>query len=65
MSLSRIRISGFAAGKEKWPHVRLLENLTKIHSTLLESLQGLKTTLRECNSWGESEPVSGRYREGK
>lgn len=54
MSLSRIRISGFAAGKEKWPQVRLLKHLTKIHSTLLESLDGLKMTRREFVIHGEN-----------
>lgn len=55
MSLSRVRISGFAAGREKWPYVRLLENLTKAHSTISESsitFSRPKGTLRACCSKG-------------
>lgn len=42
--LSWVRISGFAAGKERRSHVRLLENLTKTSS--LPCFQVLRTFLR-------------------
>lgn len=57
MSLSRVRISGFAAGREKWPYVRLLENLTKAHSTISESsitFSRPKGTLRSMLFKGEN-----------
>lgn len=65
-SLSCVRISGFAGGREKWPYVRLLENLTKAPSTISEFLKTfskLKGTLREhVAQRGECEPENGRYR---
>ena len=69
MSLSRVRISGFAAGRDKWPYVRLLENLTNAHSTLSESsknfLEAEGYPEEHVVQRGESEPVSGRHREGR
>ena len=66
-SLSCVRISGFAGGREKQPYVRLLENLIKAPSTISESLKTfsrLKRTLREhVAQRGECKPVNGRCRE--
>lgn len=63
VSLSEVKISGFAAGKEKQPHVKLLENISETHATqnLREAGDDLEGT---CYSREESKPVHGRSREG-
>lgn len=66
VSLSRDKISGFAAGKEKEPHVKLLESVSKTHSAqdpqnLHEAGEDLGGTR---HSREESKLVHGRSREG-